>query len=243
MTTRSVPFAMAVLALASCADPDDDGDPAALPLAQYELLAPDGFEELIPTKTVEVAWAVEPGPRILRMEAIEGDRAPVTIYDGAVQAAALQWDGRDVDTGAAAAPGNYQVRARVVNERGGEYDSRLGDNAHLIVIQGVTFRDATLAFTGAQATRDVVLTTTARSVMELTLALDPDVATAGDELPLLTATIPGEFASFARSYPFTGRTAADQPIAAGTYVVAAQLRAVAAGVAYRVDGPTLTWTP
>ena len=229
------------LALVGCGDDGGDGVTAG-PLDDFVVLAPSGFSELVPTTTVDVTWAVTAALAYgLELQAVAG-ATPIMIDRRALAPGTLSWNGRD-RAGRPAPPGNYQVRAIALGPDDGEVDTAEGDNAHLIVVQGVSFRDTTLAFTGAPAPRDIVLTTTARSVMELTLVLDPDVATAGDELPLLTATIPGEFASFARSYPFTGRTAADQPIAAGTYVVAAQLRAVAADIAYRVDGPTLTWTP
>ena len=45
----------------------------------------------------------------------------------------------------------------------------------------------------------IVLTTVTRSPLELTLALDPSLVTDGDELPLLTATIPAELVPTARA--------------------------------------------
>jgi hypothetical protein len=59
----------------------------------------------------------------------------------------------------------------------------------------------------------------------------------------LTASIPGELVPTPRSYPFTGMDAGGAPIPAGTYTLAAFIHARGDTIVYRVDGPTLTWTP
>ena len=220
----------------------DDGATDPTPLADFAVTAPDGFAELVPTTTVGIAWQVTASPAYgLELEVVSGAEPARVITTVDLASGSLTWDGRD-QARAAAPPGNYRLRAIALGPDDGEVDTADGDAAHLIVVQGVRFRDRTLAFTGAQAGRDLVLTTVARSPLELDLLLDPDLATAGDELPLLTATIPGELVPVGRSYPFTGRTADDHAIAAGTYVVVAELHA-SGGIMYRVDGPTLTWTP
>ncbi|HVV82724.1 MAG TPA: hypothetical protein VHE35_06570 [Kofleriaceae bacterium] len=221
---------------------DDDG-PAGEPLADFAFTKPDGFAELVPTTTVELAWTVSPSDAdSLELDAFDGDEPPIAIQRFSLVSGSYAWDGRS-PAGTAAPPGNYRLRAIALGPADGEAARLDGDATHLVVVQGVRFRDTTLAFTGGQASRQIVVDTTARSPVELTLVLDPDVATDGDELPLLTATVPGEFASVARTYPFTGHTADDQPIAGGTYTLAAVLRARDGAITYRTDGPTLTWTP
>lgn len=228
------------LGLAACAG---DGGAPPTPLADFVLTAPDGFVELVPTTSATLAWEVTASPALaLQLDALTGAEPPVLIDRRALAAGTLAWDGRD-PAGVAARPGNYQIRATALGPDDGTVDTADGDNAHLVVVQGVRFRDATLAFTGAAPARDMVLTATTRSTLELTLLLDPDLAIAGDELPLLTATVPGELVPTARSYPFTGRTAGGHAIAAGAYVLAASIRARAGTITYRTDGPTLTWAP
>ena len=238
--SRAAAACTAALALAACAD--DGGAPPA-PLADFVLTAPDGFAELVPTTTTTLAWEVTASPALgLQLDALTGAEPPVLIGRRALAAGTLAWDGRD-PAGGPARPGNYRIRATALGPDDGTVDTAEGDNAHLVVVQGVRFAAAMLAFTGAQPARDLVLTSTTRSTMELTLLLDPDVANAGDELPLLTATIPGELVPTGRSYPFTGRTADGQAIAAGAYVLAASIKARAGTITYRTDGPTLTWAP
>lgn len=240
MTPRALLVPVALLALAACGD---QGDSGTLPLADFVVTAPDGFVELVPTTTVELAWQVTPSTAFgLELDVVAGAAPPRPITTQALASGTFTWDGRDLAR-TAVPPDNYQLRAVALGPDDGEVDTADGDNAHLIVVQGVTFRDAALTFTGGQAARELVLTTVARSTIELALVADPDPAIAGDELPLLTASIPGELVPRPRSYPFTGRTADDRAIAAGTYVLAAVVRARAGAITYRVDGPTLTWTP
>lgn len=220
----------------------DDGT-AVGPLDDFELTAPDGFAELVPTTTVEIAWQVTSSSAFgLELDAVAADGAPILLDRRALTSGSFAWDGRGADA-IPVAPGNYQISASALGPDDGTVATVAGDNAHLVVVQGVRFRDAALTFTGGAGGRELVLTTVTRSPLELTLALDPSPTTAGDELPLLTATIPGELVPTPRSYPFTGRTAADQPIAGGSYVLAALVRARGGTIAYRVDGPTVAWTP
>lgn len=220
----------------------DDGT-AVGPLDDFELTAPDGFAELVPTTTVAIAWQVTTSPALgLELDAVAAGEAPTMIDRRALTSGSLDWNGRG-PTGLAVPPGNYQISASALGPDDGAVATVEGDNAHLVVVQGVRFRDGALTFTGGGGGRELVLTTVTRSPLELTLALDPSPLADGDELPLLTATIPGELVPTPRSYPFTGRTAADQPIAGGSYVLAALVRARGGTIAYRVDGPTLTWTP
>lgn len=236
MTTRVA--AVVVLVVAGCGD-----DGGGAPLADFALTAPDGFAELVPGETVAIAWQVSTAPsHALVLAASTGDEPPVTIHRGPLTAGQVAWDGRGADQVLAAA-GNYQLTATALGPGDAVVATVEGGAGHLVVLQGVRFRDAALDFTGAQAARDLVLTTVTRSVIDLTLVVDPDVAVAGDERPLLTATIPGELVPTTRSYPFTGRTAADQPLAGGHYTLAALVRARAGARTYRVDGPGLTWTP
>ncbi len=220
----------------------DDGGVAPTPVADFVVTAPDGFAELVPTTAVGIAWQVTASLAYgLELEVVAGTESPKIIATTDLAPGSLTWDGRDLAR-VAAPPGNYRLRAVALGPDDGEVDTADGDAAHLIVVQGIRFRDHALTFTVAQPGRDLVLTTVARSPLELDLLLDRDLTTAGDELPLLTATIPGELVPVGRSYPFTGRTADDHPIAGGTYVVVAELHA-RGGIIYRVDGPTLTWTP
>lgn len=237
MTVRCAPL-IALVLVAGCGD-----DGVGAPLADFEVTAPDGFVELVPGETVTIAWQVSAAPSdALVLSAATGDEPALTLYRGPLRAGQVAWDGRAPDQALAAA-GNYQLTAAALGPDDGVVATVDVGAGHLIVLQGVRFRDATLDFTGAQATRELVLTTVTRSVMELTLAVDPDLAVAGDERPLSTATIPGELVPTTRSYPFTGRTADDQPLAGGRYTLAALVRARAGARTYRVDGPVLTWTP
>lgn len=229
-----------VPALAACAD--DQGAEVA-PLEDFAVTSPDGFAELVPGGAVELAWTVTARPQLsLEIDLVAGVAPPWVITHDRVQPGSFTWGGLD-SRNQPLPPDNYRVRAAAIAPDDGTVDTFDGDAAHLVVVQGVRFRDASLAFTGAQADRQIVLSTVTRSPMELTLALDPDPGRAGDELPLLTASIPGELVPFARSYPFTGRTAADGAVPAGFYVVAALISTRDGAVQYRIDGPGLTWTP
>ena len=77
-------------------------------------------------------------------------------------------------------------------------------------------------------------------MLQVRYAVDPDRAIDGDELVFAESTVPGEFTPIARSYPFSGLTTDGAAIPAGTYDLIAL---VVTPTAYRVVGPTLTWTP
>lgn len=229
------------LALAACADDEPAGDP----LDDFVLTSPDGFVELIPTSTVELAWDVTARPPLsleLDLDLVGSVEPALVIHHAQLAPGSFTWDGLDTRN-QPALPGNYQVRAIAVEPSFGTVDARPGDNAHLVVVQGVRFRDGELSFTGAQSSRELALTTVNRSVMAMTLALDPDPAVEGDELPLLTANVPGELVPFARTYPFTGRTAADAPVPGGRYQLVALIAAEDGARHYRVAGPGLSWAP
>lgn len=234
--------AITVLALAPLASCGDDGGATGGPLDDFVLTAPDGFAEQVPTTTVDVAWTVSAASYGLELDVVSGDEPAIMIQRRALEPGTIAWDGEGT-VGARVPAGNYRVLAIALGPDDGAVQTVDGGADHLIVVQGVRFRDRTLSFTGAMATRELVVSTVARSTMELTLVLDPDLTTELDEKPLLTASIPGELAPVARSYPFTGMDASGAPIAAGAYTVAAVIRARGGAITYRIDGPTLTWAP
>jgi hypothetical protein len=240
MNTRMAAIGLAA-ALAACGGDDADG---AGPLVDFVFVEPDGFAELVRGDTVDVTWDVTTAPGLeLRLDVLPGGdpTTPLPLRWTDLAPGTLAWDG--TVQGARLLAGHFELRATALTSGEEVLQHVDGGAQHLIVLQGVRFRDQTLAFTGAQANRELVLTTVTRSVMEMTLALDPDTGADGDELPLLTASIPGELVPTTRSYPFTGRTAADDAIAAGTYTLIAQVRARGGANTYVDYGPQLTWAP
>lgn len=233
---------MLVVVLAGCGG-DDGGGPPGGPLDDLRVTAPDGFAELGPGEAADVAWEVTASDAYgLELGVVGDDVAPRMIERRPLAAGTLRWNGVQLD-GIRAPAGNYHVYASALGPDDGAVQTVDGGADHLIVVQGVRFRDATLSFTDADLPGALVLSTVARSPMELTLVLDPDVGTELDEKTLLTASIPGELVPVARSYPFTGLDASGAPIGGGTYTLAAVIRARGGAITYRVDGPTLTWTP
>jgi hypothetical protein len=227
--------------LAACGG--DDGAAPPGPLDDLVVTAPDGFAELAPTETATIAWEVTAsGGFGLELAVVSGDEPAVLVERRALASGSLGWDGDD-PAGDRVPAGNYQVRAIALGPDDGTVQAVDGGATHLLVVQGVRFRDDALAFTGGQASRELALVTVTRSTLALTLVIDPDVAVPGDERALVTASVPGELAPTPRSYPFTGRDADDRAIAGGTYTLAAIVAARAGAITYRVDGPTLTWTP
>ena len=253
--TMSRGCVLAVALVAACGGSDGDGDadggppgdggadgPPVGPLADFRLLAPDGFAELVPSRTVDVAWSVTPAPYGLQLDALDRDGRPWMLDRRSLEPGSLAWDGED-PAGEPAPPGHYTVRATALGPDDGEAGTFDGGVAHLIVVQGVRFRDQALVYTGADAQRPLVLTTVARSPFELSLFLDRDIGVPDDELPLLDDDVPGELVPVERTYGFSGRTRDGAPVPAGEYVLYARVIARQGTVVYRVNGPTLDWTP
>lgn len=224
--------ALLLLAIApACAD--DVVCPSA---GDFALTAPDGFAELVPGATVMIGWAADGDSGAdVELQAFSTDQdvtialPPALLGDGQ-----LAWNGGD------APPGNYRLGGTVARIAQCEGLTITPDDLHLVVVQGLRLPTAALAFTGAQSTRTINVTTVTRSTLMVRYVVDPDLATGGDELAFAQATIPGELVAVPRSYPFTGMTTTGAAIPAGTYTLAAL---VGDPLAYRVDGPSLTWTP
>lgn len=224
------------LALAGCGD-----DVVCPSVDDFRLTSPDGFAELVHGGTVTVAWTADGSDGAsVELEARDTERdsvvplPPANLGDGMIV-----WDGMSPD-GWAAPPANYRLFGTAGQVGGCDGDPITGGDLHLIVVQGVRLPTAPIAFTGSQATRMITITTVTRSTLPIALALDPNAAVDGDELTIVTATVPGEFAPIARSYPFNGTTSAGVPIPTGDYDLIA---AIDGPSPYRVVGPRLTWRP
>jgi len=222
-----------VVAVAGACSGDDVVCPSA---GDFVLTAPDGFVELVPGGSITVAWTSDgTGGASVQLEATATDSddrfalPPANLEDGQVV-----WDG------AGAPPANYRLGGQVAKVGGCQGATLPPDDLHLVVVQGLRMPTAPLAFTGAQATRTVTITSVTRSSLMVRYAVDPDLAIDGDELVFAAATLPGELAPVPRSYPFSGTTTDGTPIAAGTYTLVAL---VDLPTGYRAVGPTLTWTP
>lgn len=234
---------IAMMIVAGCGGDGDGDDALAGPLDDFRVTAPDGFAEIAPNEAAEIAWDVTASDAYgLEVGVVGAGGAQVVIDQRVLAPGSVSWRGRDL-AGATVPPGNYRVYASALGPDDGAVQTVDGGATHLVVVQGVRFRDATLAWTGADATREMVISTVTRSTMALTLLLDVDPDTTGDERVLLRASIPGELVPVARSYPFTGRDADGVAIPGGTYTLAAVIAARDGAITYRVDGPTLTWTP
>lgn len=232
MGVRALAIVSLLSVAAGCADD------AACPTAQFALTGPAGFAQLTPGGSVTIAWSFDGDPAAtvaLRVAATDGV-ADIALPSAVQGTGELTWNGRD-GAGALAPPANYRIGGEVTAAGGCGDATVVPDDLHLIVVQGVRLPTAAIAFTGAQATRMITVTTVTRSMVQLTLGLDPDAGVDGDELAIFEATIPGEFTPTAHSYPFIGMTTAGSPIPAGTYDLIANF----AGA--RTIGPRLTWTP
>lgn len=239
LAVAAVAGGAAALIAPGCTSPD------ACPAAEssYQLVEPAGFAQKTPTgPAIEIAWTIDSDATSFHLDLAPSGGATgaaVPLADLGPGARTFAFAGASAD-GAPVPPGNYAVRMTL---RCGDVTNDTvvdGGPLHLVVVQGVRFRDAALAFTADQADRHVVLTTVTRTQMELELAV---ADAAGPPRVFARALIPGELVPFERSYPFTGQDIDGTDVPAGTYAVLARVRAPGAGESTEVAGPTLTWTP
>ena len=217
---------------------DDATTTCAARAAVISITAPPGFAELqLDGLPVELAWTADEDPAGFTVTLVDGStRHPLASLPGAARG--LRFDGTGAD-GERIPPGNYTLELGVTCALD-DVTTLDGGGFHLVVVQGVRFRDATLSFTGAQTTRDVHLTTVSRSAIDLELAVaDPT----GVTRTFTRAAIPGELVPVERSYPFTGDDLAGAPIPAGTYTIVARVRTAAGATPVERPGPVLTWMP
>lgn len=233
----------AVSVLAGCHG-GGEGDvdaPGPGPLLSYHLRVPSGLVELRPGAPAPVEWQVNSGPYFLRLDAVDAEDRAVLLDVRGLESGSLQWDGRD-PAGRKVPAGHYGVRATALDADQRTVGLVEGEPNDRIVVQGVRFPDAALSFTGAQAMRTIGLTVVTLSSVRLTVALDPDEDWSGDELPVVSAEQAGELVPVHRAFAFTGRTTDGAAIPAGRYRLHA-IVIVGGTNGYRVDGPTLDWTP
>jgi len=220
---------------------------ATSPAGSFTFTAPEGFGQLVPTRTVEIGWSWTGDPDTLDrawadigLVAAGGEVS--SIFAGSpVPPSGITWDGAVVTGPSPPRAGFYTLAADLQLDTG---PLHVDDDARFVVVQGVDVSRPAPGDTvesPAGATVDLGVTTSTIAPIDLRVVLDPDRAADGDEIAIEERAVAAEFQPVPRVVRFAGTDAGGAAVPPGDYVVAAVVTDRATGVTYRVDGGTLRY--
>jgi hypothetical protein len=236
----------AILRLAACGDAPTLAPP--LPDAgapTVAVTAPTGLTPLVPghpitiTTRVDLAGA-DPSTAHLAvtLDASLGG-ADQVVFDGAATAGDTSRT-FPADDQPFPAPGVYALTAAL---DAGDAHVTAPPSVTRVAAQGVVFRrPAPGERVEVGAPVDLALDAVTLGPMALTLVLAAENGTAGDEVAIITASIPGELVPVPRTYSFDGTDATGAPVPAGDYRLEADIVDQRTGAAYRSHGGSVRVT-
>lgn len=223
--------ALLVIAIAGCGADDEAA------VRSFRFTAPSGAAEIVPVpgRTVAVAWQAEVTGAVqaaIELRPVAPTGAPIALGTVAAEAGAMTWTVPDP----APRGGIYQLAARLVDDGGGALDDVR--STAIVVMQGAEFRDATLAFSGADVDRDLWITVTTASVIDVELFLAADAA--APRQVLARASVASDLAPIGRVFRWSGETVDGAAVPAGDHLAFLEVRGDAT---YVRGGLQVRWTP
>ena len=221
---------LAIVAVAGCGG-------GAAEVETFQFTMPGAALEIVPVpgEPVAIAWIAAGDPGVA-VDLVLRPRTPpgpdLALGTRALADGGLAWSVPDP----APRAGLYQLRATL---RDGATVLDEVAAPTVVLLQGAEFRDAALTFTGAGTERDLWITVTTASIVEVEVFL---AGPAGLRRVLARATVASDLAPIGRVYPFTGQTVDGAAIPAGTHDAFLEVRPPA-HAAYLRGGLTVTWTP
>jgi len=234
------------MALAAC------GESAAEP-PRIHLVDPPGFTQLVPTKTVDVAWWVDLGDTDVETASLGSIRIALAAEFGGVdQTICTGPPPLETDAITCTVPGPQQpfpvpgvYRVTATLDVDGAHDETEWFIARLGV-QGVVFTRpapaARLEVTAGTSTA-LELDTSTFAPFALSLVLRPENDAAGADVVIHDGSVPGEILPVHRAYPFDGRDTTGAPVPAGDYRLAAIVTDERTGIRYRTEGGAVRISP
>jgi hypothetical protein len=222
---------LAMVGLAACAD---EGGGATI--YDFHFTEPGPAVELLPVpgETMPIAWTVDSSDPVgirLSLDSVNPPGSGSVVYVGPADAGHATWTMPDPPLRG----GIYHLVAQLecCGASLGEFTATT-----IVVVQGVEFRDPVLSFTGADVDRDLWITATTASVIDVELYL----AAAADapRLVLARTTVASDLAPIGRVFRFTGQTVDGADVPAGDHLGFLEVRGRAT---YVRGGLALHWAP
>lgn len=220
--------------VAACAD-----DAPTATVRSFRFTAPGAAIEIVPvpTEALRVTWTADSDGAIAVELALVPTRPAgpaIPLGTAAIADGGLTW----AVPAAAPRAGLYQLTATL---RAEAVELAAVTASTIVILQGVEFRDPVLAFRGTDLDRDLWITATTASILDVEVYL-ATAATAPRQV-LARASIASDLAPIGRVFTFTGQTVDGVAIAAGDHLGFIEARARDGAVTYRRDGLALRWEP